>query len=236
MSTIIDHVKKWWVLHSALIMSMLYWFVPSVQSWVSKNPKSTFAGILGYLVIALLKQSPVSKAAVLLLMLLLPSFASAQTPTPPPDPTNYITITGSALGFRDSYTDSVAASSEMGAALQITKRVSFGYDQVTVPAANRVYRYGVINYTIPLDTLLGKKLASKFVFDASAFNVIFKAGGGKLAQTAPSINLDVITETAGMYVVHKLMGPVSLMVGGQWLHGGKNPSNAAFTTGLSLSF
>lgn len=169
-------------------------------------------------------------AVAFLCSLVLASVTFAQS-----SPTDHIFVTGSALAFNGP--NGMTASSQFGAALQLTHRVSVGYEQVTIPGLNRAYRFGVANYTVGLNSLLGKSLSSRFVFDTSIINVTFQAGGGKVDQTAPRPVFSNVAETGGIFVSYPLASHVDYQViGAQWLHGGSSPSNVALSTGLTFHF
>jgi hypothetical protein len=170
---------------------------------------------------------------LVLLVLALPGLALAQAPSS--SPADHIFVSGGVLAFNGP--NGMTASSNLGAALQLTKGLSAGYNQVTIPSLNRTYRLGVLNYTRPLSSYLGKKLSSKFVFDVSQINVTLQAGGGKVAQVLPHPVFDVIAESAGAFISYPLANHVSAqVVGVQWLHGGKNPSHVVMSTGLNFHF
>ena len=168
-------------------------------------------------------------------VLLLPVVASAQTPASSPSPIDHIFVSGSALAFNGP--NGMTASSNFGAALQLTPGLSTGYNQITIPSLNRTYRLGVVNYTRPLSSLVGKALSSKFVFDLSQINATFQAGGGKVDQVAPNPVFSTVAETGGVFLSVPLANHVSAtVVGVQYLHGGSNPSQVTLTTGLNFHF
>lgn len=175
------------------------------------------------------------KMAIAVLALILSSAvpAVAQTGT-----IQHITLSGSATGFMGG--GGTQPASIAGATFSLTQRISLGYEQITIPSVAS-FDMGIGQYTLPFSSLMGKKISSHFVFDASKVNVTFMAGAGKLLQSAQ--NVSRIAETAGVYVSYPISGNLSVrIVGAQYIHGGvqngllTTPSTAAISTGLSLSF
>lgn len=54
-----NHLKQWWLAHLTWITGAAYFFLPSVQTWMNAHPKTLFSSVLGVVVAAILKQSPV---------------------------------------------------------------------------------------------------------------------------------------------------------------------------------
>ena len=174
--------------------------------------------------------------ALLAVLLLAPIGLRAQTPAPAQSP-DYFTLTGNFSSFsnQSSTTPAVIAT----AALNLTTRVSVGYEHIQVSSVSARWELGVASYTLPLNSLLGKKISSKLVFDPSNINVTFSAGAGKLLQ--PTANR--IAETAGFHISYPLMDHVSVkLVGVDFLHVGVQSGflttnvTEAVSTGLNISF
>jgi hypothetical protein len=54
----IAHLKQWWTVHSTIILSVVAFFVPSVQTYVSGHPKTLVAGVLTLVISALFTSKP----------------------------------------------------------------------------------------------------------------------------------------------------------------------------------
>jgi len=152
----------------------------------------------------------------------------------------HFTLTGSAAGFLGSATGS-QPTSIVGASFSLTKAVSLGYEQITVPSTAS-YDFGIAEFTKPLSSIVGKSLTSKFTFDATKVEVTFLGGAGKLLQSSQGIS--ELAETAGAYLSYPVTANMSVQViGAQWLHSTTqgngfivSPSTAAISTGLSINF
>jgi hypothetical protein len=160
----------------------------------------------------------------------------AQTPAPTPQ-TSHFSITGNIAGFTGA--NSTQGAQIVTAALQVTNRLSAGYEHISAPSINGRWEFGIVAYTLQLDSLLGSKISSKLKFDASQIGVTFSAGGGKLLQ--PTVNR--IAETAGVHISYPLADHISVqLVGVDVLHGGVQTgflttnTTQAISTGLNLSF
>jgi hypothetical protein len=75
---------------------------------------------------------------------------------------------------------------------------------------------GVVGFTKPLSSLLGKTITSKLLFDATSLNVTFQGGGGKLLT--PTANH--IAETFGASLSYPIPGTSAAIqvLGYQWVH------------------
>lgn len=176
-------------------------------------------------------------AATILLLLILCSPGFAQT--------QHFSLSGSVIGYLGP--GGSTPSSIADGYFNLTQRVAIGYQQITIPTIATI-KLGCVTYSLPLNTLAGKKLSSKFVFDASKIGVTFIAGAGKLNQDV--LNVNRVAETGGVYISYPLGSNVSLkLVGAQWIHGGivngilatglpssPNSSSAAISTGISVHF
>lgn len=174
-------------------------------------------------------------------LLLLGGLAQAQSTTASTVLSN-ISITGTASGFMGA--SGTQPASILGADFQVSQAVSVGYEQVQISALNTNYDFGVVNYGVPLSSLLGKTLTSKLTFNASDVSVTFTGGVGKMltsATTSTPANSH-IAETAGVFLHIPVSANLSFQVlGAQWIHGVSNgvvtaPSTAALSSGLSISF
>ncbi len=134
-----------------------------------------------------------------------------QTPAAPP--TFHFVAGGSAINFtaNGSNVGSVAYTG-----LQLTAGIAATYEHITVPSLSSRYELGVISYTKPLNSLLGKTLSSKLLFDASNMNVTFQGGGGKLLT--PTSNH--LAETVGASLSYPIAGTSMAVqvIGYQWVH------------------
>lgn len=117
---------------------------------------------------------------VLLLMFVLPVFSPAAFAQ---SALSNFNVTGSAVGFSGVAGAQTAVLS--GVNYNIASRVSVGFWDLNVPGL-ATYNFGVGQYALPLSSLLGKKISSKLNFDASAVNVAFDGGIGKVNQAAES--------------------------------------------------
>jgi hypothetical protein len=169
------------------------------------------------------------------LFCVIPTYAQTVAPAPPaPD---YFTITGNYAAFAKGSTTTPAVIAT--AALNVTQRISVGYEHISVSAANARWELGAVAYTLPLNALLGKTISAKLMFDPTNIYVTFSAGAGKVLQ--PQVNR--IAETAGFHLSYPLMDHVSVqLVGVDFLHGGVQSgfittnTSEAISTGLNISF
>lgn len=174
----------------------------------------------------------------LLGLLFLGTSTRAQTPpAPAPPAAQHFTISGNAVGFTSSTGTNVAEI--MTAAMQLTTRVSAGYEHIAISALSARYEMGVVAYTLPLTSLVGQTLSSHFVFNSDNIQVTFSAGGGKLLQ--PTTNR--IAETGGVHISYPLSDHVSMqLIGIDVVHGGPQVgfittnTTTAISTGLNFSF
>lgn len=140
---------------------------------------------------------------------------------------------------------STNAASNIGTALQLTQSFSAGYNQLTIQNTNTYFRMGVVNYTRPLSSLLGKKISDAFVFDPSQIQITFQGGLGKVTQnfTNPLPSTNHIAETVGVFVVYPLADHLNAQLFGyQLYHGGTMNLGVQYnqvqsiSTGLILHF
>jgi hypothetical protein len=176
--------------------------------------------------------------AALALFLALPLVGLAQT--------QHFSLSGSAISFMGPAGSAPASIAD--GSFNVTQRVSFGYQQITIPQLATA-KLGTLSYSAPLSSFVGKKMTAKFVFDASKISVNLLAGAGKLNQT--TLNVNRIAETVGACLSYPLGANVSAkVVCGQWLHGGivngilstgvpgtpTSSSNAVISSGISVHF
>lgn len=161
---------------------------------------------------------------------------AAQTTAPATPPTAHFVITGNAAGFNNGSTMTPAVIGT--AAMQLTSRISCGYEHIAISSNHSRWELGVVAYTVPLSSLLGR-FAKSLTFDASNIGVTFSVGGGKLLQ--PTANR--VAETAGIHLSYPLSDHVSLqLVGVDVLHGGvqtgtvTTSTTQAVSTGLNFYF
>jgi hypothetical protein len=179
-----------------------------------------------------------------------PAFAQGGAPQPGSS-TSHFSVNASAMGFSGS--TSASAATIAGGNVSITNRFALGYQQIAIPSESASFYLGEAQYTMPVCSLVGKKLCSKFVFNTSKWSVSFFAGAGVLRQTstttdpATGISTDTqiqrIAETAGVGLNYQADSHIMLqIVSGQWLHAGvqnqlvATPSTASIATGLKISF
>jgi hypothetical protein len=157
-----------------------------------------------------------------------------------PAQTEHFTLSGSAVGWMGA--SSSAPASIAGVSFHLTPRVSLSYEQLTVPTIAS-FDMGYVRYSLPLSSLIGKKITSHFVFDASKVGVSFKAGGGKVLQSA--LNVSRIAEAGGISLSYPLANHIDVQViGVTYYHGGISgtnglvitPSTAAIASGLAVHF
>lgn len=160
-------------------------------------------------------------------------------------PQQHFSLSGSVVSFMGP--NGSAPASIADGYVNITRSWSAGYQQVTIPQL-ATFKFGMVDLTKPLPTLLGKKLTAKLQFDASQWTVDFYGGAGKVNQG--NLGVDRVAETAGLCATRKLTANVSAkLVCGQWLHGGTvngfltsgvptgaSSSTAAVSSGISLKF
>ena len=149
------------------------------------------------------------------LVLFCSSAGFSQTPAPEPVVQHFV-ISVSAANYNGQ--GGSQAESIAGTAVQLTKNLSVGYNQIFNPADSTQpkYKLGVANYTRELHDLLGAKLSSKFIFDTTRLLVTFQAGAGKVNYEG----VNRIAETGGAFLSVPLADHVSFQVlGYQVLHG-----------------
>jgi hypothetical protein len=154
-------------------------------------------------------------------------------------------IDASAMGFNGA--GQTSSATIIGGAVSVTKRLAIGYEQILVPELNANYYLGTLNYTIPLNALLGQKISGSLVFDASKFNVRIIGGAGVNRQelNAP-LNQRVATTLGGAleYSANKTLAVE--IFSAQWIHAGVHgfdrdkliitPNTSAIASGLKLRF
>ena|ERR1700675_2042067 len=135
-------------------------------------------------------------------------------------------------------------ASNVGTSLQLTASISAGYNQLTIQDTNTYFRMGVVNYTKPLSSLLGKKASAAFVFDPSQIQITFQGGLGKVTQNFTGLpSTHHIAEEAGVFIIYPLSDHLNAQLFGyQVYHGGTQNlgvqynQTQAISTGLVLHF
>lgn len=204
----IAKLKSWWIAHVAAITYVVYLALPAFQKYVNDHPKTTLGILIGAIIGAFAKTSPMTKVVPILLLLLIPMQLRAQAQPPQDTPLSHVVITGAAVSFKG--VSGTQPASIMAAGLQLTTHFSAAYEQITVSGLPARYQLGVVNYTNGLNIILGKTLSSKFLFDTSNINLTFTAGGGKLLT--PTANH--IAETAGIALSYPVASHMSVQVFG----------------------
>lgn len=182
------------------------------------------------------------KALATILFLALPAMGqTTQQPTPVFDK---FVVSANASGINGAGGGTHAASN-VGTSLQLTASISAGYNQLTIADTNTYFRMGVINYTKPLSSLLGKKASAAFVFDPSQIQITFQGGLGKVTQnfTAPAASLHHIAEEAGVFIIYPLSDHLNAQLFGYQVYHGATQNlgvtynqTQAISTGLVLHF
>lgn len=182
----------------------------------------------------------ITAAILLFLALCSPGFAQISAPAQ-----QHFSLSGSAVSFMGP--NGSAPASIADGYVNITKSWSAGYQQVIVPQV-ATFKFGMVDLTKPLPSLLGKKITAKLQFDATQWTVDFYGGVGKVNQG--TFGVDRIAETAGVCATRRLTANVSArLVCGQFLHGGTvtgvlasgiptgaSSSTAAVSSGISVHF
>jgi hypothetical protein len=129
--------------------------------------------------------------------------------------TQHFVISASASGYNGQKGEQ--AVSLAGAAVQVTNNVSVGYFNISNPtdSTQPKYHMGVVNYTRELQALVGKKLASKVVFDTTNWLVTFQAGAGKVSY----LNAQHVAEVGGVFLSRPIANNMQIQCGYQVLHG-----------------
>ncbi len=178
------------------------------------------------------------RITLILAILFMAAGLRAQTAaTPAIPPVQLFTLSANVAGFNSPSATNGAMIAT--AAIQILPSVSVGYEHIGITSINSRYELGVIAYTRTLNTLLGKTISDKLLFDASQIGITFSAGAGKLLQ--PTANR--IAETAGVHISYPLSDHISYqIVGIDVLHGGvqtgflTSSTTEALSTGINLHF
>jgi hypothetical protein len=173
--------------------------------------------------------------------------------------TSHFSVNGSAVGFVGANTSNPATIA--GGSVALTCRFALGYEQVIVPALDASYYLGLVEYTMPLRALVGKKINSKFVFNSSAWTTTFFGGVGALRQTLTTTSTDPTTglttsssstaqhiaTTLGAGLNYVANNHVTIQViSAQWIHSPVagpaanpivvTPDTSTISTGLRISF
>jgi hypothetical protein len=173
----------------------------------------------------------------MVLILLIAVNVHAQAPLPVTPPVQTFVITGNIAGFNGASATSGAVIASAG--MQVTNAISASYVHVGISAINSRYELGVIGYSRTLNSLLGKKISDKLLFDASQIGVTFTGGVGKVLQ--PKVN--GFAETVGIHISHPLTNNMSVqIIGIDFLHGGGHTGfltrnvTEAVSTGINIHF
>jgi hypothetical protein len=227
--------KKWWPALIPALIAAWHTALPTVQHFTATHPKAAvWYGIIAMFVTTLLK-SPLVQAEeaslkqnmggklvpVLILALFLPFGAKAQTNVAPPPSPQYFVISVSAAGYNGQ--KGAQPLTIVGAALQVTKNLSVGYNQYFNPAdtTQPYFRMGVANYTRELAEICSY-CKTHFVFDTTNILVTGQVGFGRVTYTLPSATSPTshIAETVGAFVSIPMSSHISFqLVGWQILHG-----------------
>ena len=181
------------------------------------------------------------KKLIALLLFAVPLFAQTNAVPPP----QHFSLSGSVISYMGAGGSTPATI--VDGYFNVTQRVALGYQQIVIPTLATA-KLGMVTYSLPLNSLVGKKLAAKFVFDSSKIGVTFLGGAGKLNQS--TLNVNRTAETAGACVSYPIGANVSIrLVCGQWIHGGivngllstglpaaPNSSTSAVSSGLQVHF
>lgn len=154
-------------------------------------------------------------------------------------------LEASAMGFSGAGQSSAATI--YGGTVNITNRFALGYQQIVIPELNANYYLGTLNYTLPLNALLGSKISGALVFDASKFNVRFMGGAGVNRQELNAPLNQRIATTLGAAIEYSANKTLAIQVfSAQWLHAGiqkfendrvvVTPNTSAIASGLKLRF
>jgi hypothetical protein len=247
MNTVMTFLKKWWPALFPALLAAWHSALPSIQNFVAAHPKAaTWYGI-GAIFVATLFKSPLIQAElptpgqmagkigpVLLLALLLPFGAKAQTNVAAP-PTFHFVAGGSAIGFNAGQGTQAGSIAYTG--LQLTTNIAVTYEYLSIPSISASGNLSVVSYTRPLNALLGKTLSSKFLFDTSNINVTFSGGAGQWKTTKNNI-----AETVGASVSYPIPGTSAAVqiIGYQYIHApnvnGVVTRNQQVQTGLIVYF
>lgn len=180
------------------------------------------------------------RAFLLLLAVLLAPAVFAQTPVTADNFTHF-SLTGSATGFLGASGGNQPANIA-GGWFNITQRVSIGAEMITIPTV-ATFKFGMVQYQLPLANLVGKKLTGHFLFDASKVAVGFQGGVGNLVQS--NQNVSKIAGTVGVTLSYPLSDHLSMqIISAQYVRGGvagtsglvSSPSAAAISSGLGINF
>jgi hypothetical protein len=237
MNTVMVLLKKWWPALLPAFLAAWHSAAPQIQNFVTTHPKAaTWFGILSIFGATLLK-SPLMQAEeallakgaakigpVLLLALLLPFGAKAQTNVAPSITPQYFVISVSAAGYGGQ--KAVQPVTIVGTAVQLTTNLSVGYNQIFNPNDSTAPKYnlGVVNYTRQLAEICSF-CKSHFVFDTTQVLITGQAGLGRVSMTLPgeTVSTSHIAEIVGAFINYPLANHVSMqLLGLQYLHGQGN--------------
>lgn len=162
---------------------------------------------------------------LLLLAFALPMLAQSDVPA-----ASHFSISASASGFIGGQQSNPSTIVE--GSVNLSRRLSIGYDQVLIPNLNANYHFGLLRYDMPLASVIGKKLNSQMVFDTSKWGVGFIGGAGVLRQDITAIKQQHIASEVGAGLNYNANGHVTVdVVSFRWLHAGvQGPLNNQFVT------
>src|SRR5690348_3548147 len=120
------------------------------------------------------------KKLLALLLFATPLFAQNAVP-----PTTHFSLSGQVISYMGAGGSTPATI--VDGYFNVTQRVALGYQQIIIPTLATA-KLGMVTYSLPLNSLVGKKLSAKFVFDSSKIGVTFLAGAGKLNQTTLGVD------------------------------------------------
>lgn len=235
MTSILNHLKSWWIAHLTLVAAVVTFFDPSIQAWLGTHAKYALIGgtIWGYILKA--SRSPLTKAVVLLLSVtLLGSAALAQTPAPTA-PTNQgnFSITAQPIALPGNH--QTVAGTLVGGTFAITDRLSLRQTNYLAPGGNVSSYLGGLQYHPDLTNLIKK---TKLDPTSLQFYVTASAGIGTVTPAGATQSQQHFNFTAGGGLNYKVNG--SFMVNLFEVQYARFPgyanNTAIFSAGPKLTF
>lgn len=128
-----DHLSKWWAAHLAWLSGVVVAVWPSLREYICSHPIISGGGIGGVLLLAILKQSPLTKVKVVSVFVLASLFGgTAKAQTPAPQPIFSISTQAVALHIGGQ---TVAGTDAVGS-FNLTPNVQLQSDNILAPANN----------------------------------------------------------------------------------------------------
>lgn len=155
------------------------------------------------------------KLLPILLLFAAPAFSQAQAPTPA---MSHFSVTASAVPWSGS---SATQGAVVGSSVSLTSRVSAAYQHFDLSPVT--YDLGLGEYTMPVASLVGKKIASKLTFNPAPWSVTFFGGGGiatgPVTTSAYSFTDKEPSFTLGLGLDYTANNHVTIRIAsGQWIH------------------